>query len=200
MNSNTKLASAALDGRRGATPHALRRRRGDRAIDDRGRVLRLRAAHAPRRLPPAALELIGQGVTIAVATRDAAMRPQIARAWGPEVLDPRGPVRLCVDAPEGSATALNLAERPEIAVTFTLPSTYQSVQLKGLTVEVRPPTEQELELVDRHQLAFSADVQKVGLQLRLVPRLLDHSSLVSVLFTVDELYDQTPGHAAGAAL
>jgi len=195
-----RVASARLDGPRAPAPHALRRRHG-RPADEAGRVVRLREAHTPRCIPPTALELIGQGVSVAVATRDAAMRPHIARAWGPEVLDPpRGPLRLCVDAPEGSAPAVNLTERPEIAVIFARPSTYQSVQLKGLTLEVRTPTERELEVVDQHQLAFSADVQKVGLQLRLVRRLVNHSSLVSVVCTVDELYDQTPGAAAGAPL
>jgi hypothetical protein len=144
--------------------------------------------------------LIRQGVTVVIATRDAVMRAQIARAWGPEVLDKHGPVRLCVEAPEGSATARNLVEHPEIAVTFTRPSTYQSIQLKGLTIELRPPTDDELRRVDEHQVTFSAEVRQVGIPLRLVPRLIDRASLVSVTLAVDELFDQTPGRAAGTPI
>ncbi|HTU86023.1 MAG TPA: pyridoxamine 5'-phosphate oxidase family protein [Solirubrobacteraceae bacterium] len=191
--------AVAVDAHREAGPHTLRRH-GRTAAGDRCRLARLRDAHRPRPIPDPALALIGQGVTVVAATRDAAMRPHIARAWGPEVLGERGPLRLCIEASERSATAQNLVERPEIAATFTRPSTYQSVQLKGLTLEVRPPTDDELGLVDEHQAAFAAEVEKVGIQLRLVPRLLDRSSLVSVSIAVDELYDQTPGRAAGTPL
>lgn len=188
-----------LDARRESSPRSLRRH-GRPAAADTSRVARLRDAHPPRSIPASAVALIGDGVTVITATRDAVMRPQIARAWGPEVQGQRGPLRLCVEAPDGSATARNLVERSEIAVTFTRPTTYQSVQLKGLTIEVRAPTEQELGLVDEHQVALSMEIHKVGIPLRLGPRFLDRASLVSVAIAVDELYDQTPGRAAGMSL
>lgn len=193
------------NGRRGLDtarhpPARGARRRGRSALGETARAAHLRVAQSPHPLAPEARSLLQQGVTVVVATRDGAMHPHIARGWGPEALGQHGPVRFCIEAPDGSATARNLVEHPEIAVTLTRPATYQSIQLKGLTIDVRTPTDDELQRVDEHQAAFSVEAQQVGIPPRLVPRLIDRSSLLSVTVAVDELYDQTPGRAAGTAM
>jgi hypothetical protein len=162
-------------------------------------VTRGEATLSPQ-VPSDVLALLGQGAAVVVATSDASMRPHVARAWAPEMLDEHGPMRLCVTAPAGSAMAYTLEEDQEIAVTVARPSTYRSVQMKGVVVDVRPPDQDQMRLVDEHSEAFVEDVERVGVSPRLVRRLLDRSALVSVTFELEELYDQTPGPAAGRSL
>jgi len=144
-------------------------------------------------------EAIGPGPAVVVATRDAALRPQIARGWAVELLE-GGLARLCIEAGDGSRARGNLEGHREIAVTLARPSTYRSVQLKGTVLKVREPTDEQRRAAEEHQLALSDEVAAVGVLPRLAMRLLDSRALVSVTLTLDELYDQTPGPAAGAEL
>lgn len=144
-------------------------------------------------------DLLAEGVAVVVATRDAQLRPQLGRGWGPS-LPAAALLRLCVDAPERSALRGALNGGREIAVTFAQPSTYRSLQVKGLVSEVGEPTAEQLAIVDRHTGAFGADAELIGVPARMVVRMLDRASLVSVTFTIEEVYDQTPGAAAGDRL
>jgi hypothetical protein len=145
-------------------------------------------------------ELARDGAAVVVATRDSELRPCIARAWGIEILDGDGAMRLCVEAPSPSRTRDNLRPGAEIATTLSRPSTYRSAQVKGVVAELRQPLEADLALVDEHHAAFTAEAERVGLTARHVARALDRGALLSVSVTVHELYDQTPGPAAGGPL
>lgn len=151
-------------------------------------------------LTPAMLELLGHGVSVIVATSDAGLRPQIARGWGPEALSPHGPLRLCIETRAGSRTLENLVCGTRIAVTFTRPSTYRSIQAKGVVAAIEAPTEEELRRVDAHWAAYAAEAERFGLSPRLVPRLLDREWLLTVTVTLEDIYDQTPGPRAGVRL
>ncbi len=144
--------------------------------------------------------LISEGAAIVIATRDADLRPQLARGWGAALLADDGSLRLCIDAPSGSAVRAALTDGREIAVTFARPSTYRSVQVKGVVTNVGEPAAEHLAAVDVHVAAFTTDSGLLGVSPRLIPRMLDCDSLVSVTLTVDEVYDQTPGAAAGDRL
>lgn len=149
--------------------------------------------------PPALADLIDIGVAVVVATRDADMRPRLGRGWGAEVLAGDA-LRLCVDAPEGSPLRAALAARREIAVTFAQPSTYRSVQVKGMVTATAEPTAEQFASVDRHETSFAADAALVGVPVRMVARMLDRTSLLSVTLTVEAVYNQTPGAKAGDRL
>lgn len=147
-----------------------------------------------------ALDLIGAGVCVMVATRDPSLRPQIARAWGPEALAPTGPLRLCVEARERPRILDLLVPGAPIAVLFTRPSTYSSLQIKGVVEAVEEPSEEQRRRVDDHWRAFAAEAELVGLSSRLISRLVDGEALLSVNVGLQELYDQTPGRRAGVRL
>jgi hypothetical protein len=149
--------------------------------------------------PPALADLIDEGAAVVVATRDADLRPRLGRGWGASLPGP-ALLRLCVDAPERSPLRAALAKRREIAVTFAQPSTYRSLQVKGTVSAVDEPTTDQLTLIDRHVVAFGADAERIGVPPRMVARMLDGSSLIAVTLTIEEIYDQTPGPAAGDRL
>jgi hypothetical protein len=146
------------------------------------------------------LDLLGHGVSVIVATRDATLRPQIARGWGPEALSPHGPLRLCVETRAGSRTLENLVCGTRIAVTFTRPSTYRSIQAKGIVAAIDAPTEGQLHRVDDHWEAYAVEAERFGLSERLVTRILDREWLLAVTVTLEDIYDQTPGPRAGVRL
>jgi hypothetical protein len=144
-------------------------------------------------------ELIAGGVATIVASRDERLRPSIARGWAVTVSASRTEVTLCVEAPAGSRMRDNLQSNGAIAVTCSRPTTYRTVQLKGLVTMIADPSAKQLTAVDRHAQAFSSEAEQVGLGPGSGFRLLDRE-LVSVSFKVAEVYDQTPGPSAGARM
>ena len=82
--------------------------------------------------------------------------PEIVRAWGPQVNRDRRSVRLCVPETTSVRTRTNLVGNGSIAVAFSLPSTYETVQLKGLHLRTTRPTAEDLRRVDQHREAFAS--------------------------------------------
>lgn len=142
---------------------------------------------------------VRSGVATVVATRDDELRPEIARAWGPEVSADGGSVTLCLPAPSGSKTLANLDGNGAITATFVLPTTYRAVQLKGTVLDVREPTPEQLTRVEEHIAAFIDQAERLGITPNQVQALVE-PEYVAVAFAVRELYDQTPGPSAGSRL
>jgi hypothetical protein len=148
-------------------------------------------------LPPGIEDFICGGVSIVVATRDDALRPELGRAWGPLVEG--GTVTLCVATPAGSAVRANLEANGAIAATCSLPTTYQAVQLKGRALDVRDAGPEDEARASAHLDAFMAEVAQIGMSQEL-RRTVVGGPLFTVAFAVAELYDQTPGPGAGGRL
>ncbi|HET7574705.1 MAG TPA: hypothetical protein VFJ99_06270 [Solirubrobacterales bacterium] len=153
-------------------------------------------SHGP--IDPALAGFLTSGVAIMAATRDGDLQPEIARGWGPGPSADGARLDLCLIAPSGSATRANLEANVSIAVNCTRPSTYRAVQIKGRVTEVRAPTEDDLARAAEHAEAFTADTAKVGSP---APSAFYIGAVdLAVTLEVDELYDQTPGPAAGSRL
>ncbi|HVV58313.1 MAG TPA: hypothetical protein VHC45_08110 [Gaiellaceae bacterium] len=144
-------------------------------------------------------EFLAAGVAGVAATRDERLRPTIARAWAPVLLDEDTRLRICLEAAPGSPARANLESNGTIAATFTLPSSYRSAQVKGSVLELRQPTSDELAAVDEHVASFSREAEAVGLMPDSGRRLIG-PELVTAVIEIRELYDQTPGASAGARL
>jgi hypothetical protein len=130
------------------------------------------------------------------ATANAEGRPSITRGWGPTI-SPDGYVVVCLTACTGSVMRSDLAAKGRIAVTAAHPVTYSSAQVKGTVDVVRDPTDAEFDRVKVHQARFVAAAAELGLA---DTECLMLGDLVTVGFTADEAYDQTPGGRAGQAL
>jgi hypothetical protein len=139
------------------------------------------------------------GLAIVVATRDDELQPEIARGWGPAVAPGGTAVTLCVSVGPASRTRANLERNGAIAVTCSRPSTYRTVQLKGVATDVRDPSDAELDRVRTHLAAFVEEVAQVGLAPQRARAVLE-PDLAAVTLEVRELYDQTPGPNAGSPL
>jgi hypothetical protein len=151
---------------------------------------------------PEALDLrsfLREGVAVIVATCDERLRPEIARGWGPALAPDGAALTVCVGAAADSPMRANLERGGTAAATFSLPTTYRTVQVKGPVLEVCEPSDADLERTDEHLAAFAEQVARIGIPMSRAPRLRE-SALLAVRMEIRERYDQTPGPRAGAAL
>ena len=93
------------------------------------------------------------GVAVIVATRDAALQPLISRGWGPLVVADGARLVLCVEADRRG----DLEVTGELAATFSRPTTYRSVQIKGAVKVVAEPSAADHERVAEHHAAFTTE-------------------------------------------
>jgi hypothetical protein len=151
-------------------------------------------------LDPGVIEFIHGGVAVGVASRDEDMTPEFARGWGPQVSADGRSLRLCVTAPEGSRMRANLEQNGAVAVGFSPPTIAQAVQVKGVAVHVAEPEAADLERVERHVQTFVAEAERIGAPPELSRRMFVGLGLVAIVFSIEEVYDQSPGPTAGRRL
>lgn len=148
---------------------------------------------------------IESGVSVVVGTRDDALVPEIVRAWGPQVSGDRRSISVCVPDATSVQTRTNLSGNGQIAVAFSLPSNYQTVQLKGRYAGATEPSVDDLLIVDRHREAFARVNEVIGIpRLRIEAfwnrELVGSPLLVTIHVLVQQIFNQTPGPGAGAPL
>lgn len=143
------------------------------------------------------------GVSVVVGTRDEGLVPEIVRAWGLQVSRDRRSVRLSVPEATSVRTRTNLVGNGRVAVACSLPSSYETVQLKGRHLRTTKPSAEDLRSVERHRESFAGVNESIGIPRARVEafwhRELTGSPLfVTIHFVVHAIFNQTPGPAAGA--
>ena len=161
------------------------------------------AVESPVEMDDALKSFIESGVSVVVGTRDEGLVPEIVRAWGPHVNRDRRSIRVCVPEATSLRTRTNLVGNGRIAVAFSLPSNYETVQLKGRHFRTTKPSVEDMLRVDRHRESFAGVNESIG-----VPRaraeafwrreLAGSPLFVTIHFVVHAIFNQTPGPAAGA--
>jgi hypothetical protein len=150
-------------------------------------------------LGPDLVELICGGVAVLVSTRDGDLQPEIVRAWGPEVSADGSSLTVCVPAAPGSRTAANLESNGEVAALFVSSTDYRAIQVKGRAESVTTPTQEQLQLIEQHVLAFAGRTRELGVNEADIRRVV-RPDPVAVTIAVGTVYDQTPGRGAGRPL
>ncbi len=141
-------------------------------------------------------DLVRRGVAVIVATSDEAMRPELGRAWGPDLSADRGQLTICVEAPPGSAMARNLAVGAPVAATITRLTSAATVTLRGPVVAVAEPDPDRVDAVAGHVEAFVAEMAAVGAA-ESIARGLVGPHLLCVTIEVAEQVTETPGTGVG---
>jgi hypothetical protein len=149
---------------------------------------------------PELRERLAEGYAAVAATSDERLRPELARVWGMEVSPDGRQVTFCVEAPPGSRMRANLERGSMVAITATKPTTYRSMQVKGRIVGVWEATEADLARAQAQRDAFATDVVPLGIDPARGVRFIREEALFAAAIAVEELYDQTPGPAAGTRL
>ena len=94
----------------------------------------------------------------------------------------------------------NLEENGAVAVGFSPPTIARAVQVKGVVIWVGEPEAADLARVERHVRSFVAECERIGAPAELSQRMFVRAGLVAVQFSIDEVFDQTPGPTAGRRL
>ncbi len=145
------------------------------------------------------------GVSVSIGTCDSDLAPALARAWGPRVGGDRRSLSVCISAAASGKTLENLRDNGRIAVTFSLPTSYKTAQIKGRWVETTDATAQDLAAVERHRETFITVTEAIGVSRELVQsyvrrELLSSPVLAKIVIVPEEIFDQTPGPGAGSPL
>lgn len=142
--------------------------------------------------------LLESGCSISVATVGSDGAPHASRGWGLTLLPDGERVQLLIDA-DDRTTLANLTGGGAIAVTGVAVPTLQAVQIKGEADEPVPTSDAgDLARAAHHCKSFFADVNNIeGAPIALVER-LKPTAFAACTITVTEVYDQTPGPAAGS--
>jgi len=145
------------------------------------------------------LELMGSGVDVYVATRNAHNVPESMLAMGLRAHADRSGVTVYLPEKLAGLTLQNLHENGEVAVTLCRPSDLVGMQLKGIASGTRPSNETDRQ----HQLEFRAAMVEqfafVGVP-RSATRRLHWWPSIAVDVTVRDVYLQTPGPRAGESV
>jgi hypothetical protein len=149
---------------------------------------------------PELRERLAEGYAAVAATSDERLRPELARVWGMEVSPDGRQLTFCVEAPPGSRMRANLERGSKVALTATKPTTYRSMQVKGPLRGVWEATEADIARARAQRDAFATNVVPLGIEPARGVRFIREDALFTAVIDVEELYDQTPGPAAGSRL
>jgi hypothetical protein len=145
-------------------------------------------------------DFLESGCALITATVDADGWPHASRAWGLDVVDAAGArLQLLLDASDVRSQE-NLEVTKVIAVTAAHVPTLHSMQLKCHATGQRGANPTDEARADRFCEQFFTDIEQTeGTNRELLERLRPSEYVVFEL-VVDEIYDQTPGPGAGAAI
>jgi hypothetical protein len=121
------------------------------------------------------------------------------RAIGVTVIDAGRAARVYLPCANAKRTVENLLATRKIAVTLSKPPTHRTVQLKGCLEHIGQTPEHERNAVERLFSAFLEDLAYIGIPRAIIGR-TNRWPCWSVDFSVDDLFEQTPGPRAGQPL
>ncbi len=139
------------------------------------------------------------GRSVLVGTADASNVPSCCRAVALTSQDELATATVYIPLAGSQQTIENLATTKRIAVVAAHPIDHCSIQLKGMTTEVRLARDDEAPFVKSRLEALADVLQEVG-----VPRRLVRSGACwpafAVTMRVEDIFEQTPGANAGGRL
>jgi hypothetical protein len=147
-------------------------------------------------IPEVLLPLIDRGFGGYLATADADHVPEATRVRGARVDPSRRRVTVFLPTAQSERTLENLRRNPRVAFLVGDVVSFQAAQIKGEAITVRPSTEEERALQERHMRAFVEAVAGIGGPAKYVQR---HAFWPShaVEIRVGEVFVQTPGPGSG---
>ncbi len=128
--------------------------------------------------------------------------PCVARALGRRLSPDLRRVTLFFSFGEAGELLSHVTGNRKIAAVFSLPSTHESLQLKGSDAAVGRPTKGDLQLVESYRKAFVSHLEKLGYPAPAIQAVLacEADEIAAVTFTPAAAFSQTPGPNAGRAI
>jgi hypothetical protein len=138
-------------------------------------------------------------VAIDVAACSSDGRPSSTRAFGAFVAPGSNRLRVYVSRREGRRFLEDAQRGGPVAAVFCRPLTHAAIQLKGREVELAMMTAADVEVVAAHRRRFVESFAALGFRRELVDSYLRsvETDLAALEFTVESIFEQTPGPKAG---
>jgi hypothetical protein len=151
-------------------------------------------------LAPETVTFLEGGSSLIVATASTTGEPHATRGWGVTFLGGDPPeVRLLLGSDDPTCLE-HAATSARIAVTGADVKTLHSVQFKGLVAEIEPATDDDRARAGRFLDDFFGAVEQIDGTPRELMEHLVPVGFVACRVRITEVYDQTPGPAAGASI
>ena len=160
------------------------------------------AMTAPSLLSPEHIAMVDRGVSVIVASRDAALRPSIMRGVGSAISADGTQVTVYLRRSQSRQLLQNIEAGGGVAVVFSEPPTHRTLQLKARAATLRPAGPTDQPLLDKYLAAMRHELAQVGYGPGYVAAMLSAplADVVALQFTPQAAFDQTPGPRAGAPL
>jgi hypothetical protein len=128
--------------------------------------------------------------------------PFVVRAIGSRFSSDLLQVTLFFPKADAREMLANIADNGKLAAVFSLPSTHQSLQLKGSDARVARIVKADFELVNSYCRAYVDHLEKLGFFRRAIETMLafEPNDLCAATFTPSAAFSQTPGPNAGRAI
>ncbi len=150
-------------------------------------------------IPESLTSFLESGLSTLVGTTSTERRPHCMRAIGVTVHDAGHSARVYLPCAGAKRTVENLLATRKIAVTLSKPPTHRTLQLKGCLEHICQTPEHERTEVERLFATFLEDLVFIGVPRGIIAR-TNRWPCWSVDFSVDGLFEQTPGPRAGQVL
>ena len=149
-------------------------------------------------LPPELLALLDGPSIMHLGTRDAALQPMSAFAFGLKIDGDGREVTVFLPATIADKMLANLRDNGQMALTIVRPTDNRALQLKGTWLGERRADDQDRALVERQRDALTQELGLVGVPRSTWRRFVWWPSL-ALRMEVREVFVQTPGPKAGQA-
>jgi hypothetical protein len=158
--------------------------------------------NAPSLLPPGLAAMMARGVSVNVASHDAALRPSLMRAVGSSVTDGGRSITVFVSRRQSRQLVQDVAATGCIAAVFSEPATHRTVQVKATRASLRNASGEDQAVLARYLASMEVEIQRVGHPPSITRAMLAHrlEDLVAITFEPEQAFDQTPGPRAGTPL
>jgi len=145
-------------------------------------------------------DFLESNVAMLVATSDTENKPTITRGFGARVSEDREHVTVFVTLEQSASTLRDVEKTGRIAVNAARISDYESYQLKGNHAQLIELSDQDSRHVAQYIKGVQSELGNIGLtplQQKNTFRSYSSQTLVGIIFTLQEVYCQTPGPGAG---
>jgi len=130
-----------------------------------------------------------------MGTRDAGLKPEYARVLGASVVDDQH-IHVYFDGKSSGRTLHNLEDNQLVALIMVSLENFESYQYKGKAVRWEESNAEDLQKFDDYMVAFNEGCARLGFPDGGIYK-YPHSSMMTLLMHVEEIYEQTPRVGTG---
>jgi hypothetical protein len=153
-------------------------------------------------IPADLLEMMARGISVNVASRDAALRPSAMRAVGSTVSGDGCEITVFLSRRQARQLLLDIAATGQIAAVFSEPATHRTIQLKATRAQLRNAQTDDEPALARYLASMEVELLRVHIPEPVTRALFAHriDDLVAVSFEPEHVFEQTPGPKAGTRI